>query len=275
MKRLFPLILSMLAAVAFVLGGMFLLPSPKDMPVFTSRIPIPESHTSKPSPTPNPAPKPNEAVPDFDGFAIVARPRTKGGTPLMVNLRTKQVLFGASISNNIGRLEFVISGIGGKTYESLLMTDAVPKDINIALIAVGANLPQEYDSRSFRGGEELGKVWPRFSIEVIYLDKSLHIERRRAEDLILNQLTDEPMPHQEWAYTGSYFLFDKETQQQVWMCNQSKSIGAVFYDPSALLQNTDKYWHFDDIYVGHPEKSPPIGTNVLVLLTLTDTGAAR
>ncbi|MDZ7815121.1 MAG: hypothetical protein U5N86_03670 [Planctomycetota bacterium] len=84
---------------------------------------------------------------------------------------------------------------------------SVRQALNVAAVALGAKLPDGYDSRVYDVGPngEIEEVWPLFRIELLFRDEKGDVFRSRTEDFILNQVEDKVMPHRPWAYTGSYF----------------------------------------------------------------------
>lgn len=271
MKKLIPVIAAVIIAAGFILAGIFFLPEPPAIPEFTSKPPVPKSIAPSGKPAPMGVPDPKVLANDFDGFIELAKPleNTKG-TSLFFNLAKKQLLFSGQISCDYGRLEYLLVSLGGKAYESLIMAHISPGDLNVGCLAIGAKLPPEYDSRRYRGGEQLQPVWPRFKIEILYSKRDGTIVRDGVEKYILNQGTEKLMDEQLWAYTGSYFLMDEDTEQKLWLADMTKNICAIFYDSSCLLQNTDPEWHNDDAYIVENEKCPPVETGVLVLMTLIE-----
>ena len=286
MKNLALLLVSVAVAAGLFLAAGRLVPEPPPLPRFTSRAPAPLSVKPTPKPGPLSAPDWKTAVPDSAAFNVVAPASRKDALPLMVDVKGHRVLFSGEFACNEGRLEYLLTSLGGKTYESLVLAHANPRDLNVCLIAAGAVLPDGYDSRRFRGrdeGKDVDPVWPRLKVELIYREpaggwrsprpwKKLKTVRTRAERLIFHQFLDRPMKDQLWAYTGSYFYVDSETGAQIWLASATKCLGAIFYDASCFIQNTDEYWHDDDAYVALPTLVPPVGTGVLVLVTVVGAG---
>jgi hypothetical protein len=93
--------------------------------------------------------------------------------------------------------------------------------------------------------------------------------------MVLDQFRDMAMPHQFWAYTGSYFFHAEDIDQEIWAAGTSKDLVAVFRDNSCVMVTTSKEWQNDDLYVANTVAMPERGTRALVLISLVRKGGAE
>ena len=105
-------------------------------------------------------------------------------------------------------LEFFAVGKLGKTHESLIMLDAEPMHIQLALLRLnlnpGMNLTVEGDPHLPQGDPvELWVEWERGE----------QIIRHRAEELVWNATTKQPMQQTHWVFTGGRLLRNQFTTQ--------------------------------------------------------------
>ena len=108
--------------------------------------------------------------------------------------------------NDVTVLEFVANTKAGfKAYESALTIDTDAVTFNTALVLIGldkahARPPeQHFDSRTPEG--DLVEVWIEWGVEPAR-------RRVRAEQLLFDKVTNQPVPDGPWVYTASMFLAD-------------------------------------------------------------------
>ena len=123
-------------------------------------------------------------------------------------------------------LEFFAVGKLGKTHESLIMLDAEPTHIQLALLRLnlnpGMNLTVEGDPHLPKGDPvELWVEWERGD----------QIVRYRAEELVWNAMTKQPMQQTHWVFTGGRFLGNQFTTQLF------HNIIAVYRDPDSIFNH--------------------------------------
>ena len=269
-----PFISSIVAVIAIFIIAQFAFPEPSPLPVISSLPSAPPSIAPTKTPPPRKAPDPKEAIEGFEDFTAIAEyklaiERGEQPLPLMLNLKTKQILLECEVTTTIGRVEYALVGRGGKAYESLLMAFVSLQNLGIVCGTL-ARIPEDIDSRSFTISDEgkIDDIWPMYTYEVFFTDDAGTTARMRIEDLVFNQVADKPMAKQNWAYIGSYFHTDEDTQQETWAAEISKNICAMCKDSSCLFITTSKEWQNDDLFVANSDVVPPMGTRVLVLMTL-------
>ena len=129
-------------------------------------------------------------------------------------------------------LEFFAVGQLGKTHESLIMLDAEPIHIQLALLRLnlnpGMNLTVEGDPHLPRGDPvELWVEWERGE----------QIIRHRAEELVWNAMTKQPMQQTHWVFTGGRLIRNQFTTQLF------HNIIAVYRDPDSIFNHPLARWH--------------------------------
>ncbi len=269
-----PIIATVIVAALFLLAAQFLLPTPDPLPVVRSQPAAPPTLTPTPTPTAQPVVDYRKSLPNSDKFQKLADFTGSfdgGARPLglMVDVEGSRVLFEGEIATTLGRIEYMLSAPGGKVYEALVMGFVDPMAFNVALTAIGCKQPEGMDSRNFFVSPEgeVDAAWSRLKVELVYQDATGKIVARRAEEFILDQFRDAPMPSQLWAYTGSYFFYAEDIDQEFWAAGTSKDLVAVFRDSSCVVMSADREWQNDDLYVANSSAMPPKGTRVLVLFS--------
>ena len=166
----------------------------------------------------------------------------------------RSIRFPASVNLREETVEYVVVHKTGKTHESIFRTEARPQDIHLAMLLLDARTAMTNrfgtDGQALLEGSEI-------AIEVTWRD--LFSEQRlRAEDLVLNKETSEPLARGVWIYNGSNFSEGMFTAQR------DGSIVSIRIDPEALSNNPRPGRENDDLYRPHAEKLPPTGTRVEV-----------
>ena len=151
-------------------------------------------------------------------------------------------------------LEFFAVGELGKTHESLIMLDAEPIHIQLALLRLnldpGMNLTVEGDPHLPKGDTvELWVEWKRGE-EVI---------RHRAEELVWNAMTKQPMQQTHWIFTGGRLLRNQFTSQLF------HNIIAVYRDPDSIFNHPLPGGTDDRTYRVNTDVVPPKATPVRII----------
>ena len=123
-------------------------------------------------------------------------------------------------------LEFFAVGKLGKTHESLIMLDAEPMHIQLALLRLnlnpGMNLTVEGDPHLPKGDPvELWVEWKRGE----------QVVRHRAEEMVWNTMTKQPMQQTHWVFTGARVIRNQFTAQLF------HNIIAVYRDPDSIFNH--------------------------------------
>jgi len=188
---------------------------------------------------------------------------------------------------------------GGKEYESVLSLGCRPSHLQVAMLIAGyqAGEVNPQARGDFAGGRDPttdpaanplpagapqvtgppGDYWASRAGEPTRV--TVDVEIRQAdgtwkpqplEGLLVDRRTGRSPPRLTWAFTGSFFTLDETTRREYFVAEAEKSIIALWYDPTALLNLVDD--------IGNPYRGdsqglqvnratlPPKGTPVRLVL---------
>ena len=170
---------------------------------------------------------------------------------------SRSVTFPAVVNMTEAIVEYVVVTGQGKIHESLLRTEAVPKDIHVAMLLLdakgsGTNIVPPDPLKPIPGD--------RVSIEVSWKEKG-KTKRVPAENLIFNTDTKTNLSPGPWIYNGS--LVDNGT----FMADPEGSIISLITDPFALVNNPRPGRDNDDLCEVNSKAVPPLDTAVEVRMT--------
>ena len=166
--------------------------------------------------------------------------------PAMVNLRSETV-------------EYAVVHRLGKTHESILSTEARPRDVHVAMLLLGV---KPMMTNIFGADGKATPVGEKVFTQVSWTNNGARVECA-IEDLVLNRETKKALSRGEWIYNGSNFSEGSFTAER------DGSIVSIHIDPDALINNPRPGRENDDLYVPNAEKLPPLGSNVEVSIRLT------
>src|SRR5688572_10976463 len=141
--------------------------------------------------------------------------------------QSRAVIFPAIVNMTEAIIEYVVVTREGKVHESLLRTDAHPKDIHVAMLLLdakgaGTNAVPENPLKPIPGDPVI--------IEVTWKEKGRE-KRVRAEELILNTQTKTNLTTGAWIYNGSCL------ENGAFMADREGSVVSLITDPFALVNN--------------------------------------
>ena len=143
----------------------------------------------------------------------------------------------------------------GKTHESLIVLEAEPIHIQVALLRLGMkpgmNLTVQGDPHSPEG--DLAKIWVEWQLQG-------QTVRRHAEELVWNSITDEPMQRTDWIMTGARIVNNQFTAQLF------HNVIALYRDPDSIFNHPLVDGTDDRTFRVNNETIPPKGTNVKVII---------
>jgi len=170
----------------------------------------------------------------------------------------RSVTFPAVVNMTEAIVEYLVVTRDGKVHESLLRTDAVPKDIHVAMLLLDAK-----GAGTNRIPADPLKPIPGdpVSIEVSWKEKG-KTKRVAAEKLIFNTDTKTNLSPGPWIYNGS--LIENGT----FMADPEGSIISLITDPFALVNNSRPGRDNDDLCEVDSKAVPPLDTPVEVRITL-------
>jgi hypothetical protein len=189
--------------------------------------------------------------------------RSLGGGLFRVGLVTidssnRTVRFPAAVQLREETVEYAVVHKTGKTHESIFRTEALPQDVQVAMLLLGAKIVMTNsfgsDGRALPRGE---RIW----VEATWTNGNKRIVTP-IEDLVLNKETGQSLARGEWIYNGSNFSEGSFTAQR------DGSILSIHIDPDALANNPRPGRENDDLYRPNAEKLPPMGSPVEITIRL-------
>lgn len=172
--------------------------------------------------------------------------------------QSRSVSFPAIVNMTEAIVEYVVVTREGKVHESLLRTDAAPKDIHVAMLLLdakgaGTNAVPEDPLKPIPGDPVI--------IEVSWKNK--RGERRvRVEELIWNTQLKTNLSKGVWIYNGS------RIENGAFMADLEGSIVSLITDPFALVNNPRPGRDNDDLCEVNSKAVPPLDTAVEVRFIL-------
>ena len=149
-------------------------------------------------------------------------------------------------------LEYSLVGEGGKTHETLFITQQKPSDIHVAMLLT---LPKTRKWEPIVVGNIIGDpVW----VDVLWKNSAGEEVRHPLETLIRNEATGSAGSEGPWIYNGSRIV------DGVFQAETDKVIFAVFDDPFALINNPRKGHDNDELWNPIWERLPDPGTDVII-----------
>lgn len=226
--------------------------------------------------------------------------RTVSLPGLSMDLDNRELQLDGRVCIERGVLEYVAVAAGGKEYESIFSLRCRPSHVNVALLLAGyqagdlapellgdyspnadpaANQPPE---GAPQGADPPEQYWrkptaepTRITIEVDVRRRDGTWERRRIEEFLLDRRTEKSPDRLVWAFTGSFFYRDENTGLEVFVADVERSLIALWYDPSALLnlgQDVGNPYRGDAAGLEvNPATLPDRGTPVRIILRPVST----
>lgn len=163
-------------------------------------------------------------------------------------------------------IELLASSRGTREHESVLVVDARPSHIHLALIFVGAapgtpltwkKADDGYESQPPRG--------QRVAVTLIYEHDDKRVEVP-AHQWVVNQHTNEPLPDNHWLFAGS--TLHTHEDQTIYMADLNGTVvSLVNFGDDVLARATDVTHNNDDgMWSAVTDRIPPVGTKVTIRL---------
>jgi hypothetical protein len=189
---------------------------------------------------------------------------------IRLDKNTKTASFPASVNMDQGIAEYLLVRTGGKTHESLFVTEIAPYDLHVAMLLLGvkdrskdkqdaAAPPQTLNGAYLKTAPDL--LGDNVLISVVWTEGDI-TKRASAEDFLLNKKENVTMSRGPWLYTGSEIVNGKLLAQE------ERSIAALVLDPAALINNPRAGNRDDAIWAIDLKKTPPAGTAVELAIKL-------
>ncbi len=227
-------------------------------------------------------------------------PRYNTALPgILLDQRNGRLIVEGKICTKRGILEYLAVTPNGKAYESLITLKCRPSDLRAGLLLTGfipGNVAPSSRGDFAPGAEPMAKTLPEgvpqvtqpppeywetesgrptvLQIDVLVRQADSSWNRSSVERFLLSRETWESPPRLNWAFTGSFFDRDETTGHEFFAADVEKSLIALWYDPTALLNLSD---NLGNPYRGkssglevHGLHVPPVGTEVRLVFLRVD-----
>ncbi len=167
---------------------------------------------------------------------------------LEIDLAERWIRVPAEVNMDRGLLEVLVCAPWGKLHEALFVCDIRPYQLQVALLLMGLEMGN--DTLLLKG-----------SPPEHFTGDSLRILFESAEgttpvsELIRNVHAKRAMRGNAWRFSGSYFDADGR-----FAAEETGSLAATYYDPSAILQNPRENVFDDTFYIVDSTRVPIRGT---------------
>jgi hypothetical protein len=210
-----------------------------------------------------------QATPEFSPPKEIAPGIFQVGT-VRLDKNTGTVTFPAKVQMDDGLLEYLLVTPQGPVHESLLVSEAAPQDVHLAMLLLGARGMVQQQPEKERGridAEYLAKA-PKLTGDRIFLtvkwtDKGGKAQSVPAERWIERKIFTPKKPVQSvtaedgpWLYTGSYFYENR------FIAQVDGTFAAMVTFPGALMNNPRTGANDDHVWFVKKEAVPPVGTPV-------------
>lgn len=178
-----------------------------------------------------------------------------------------------------GVLEYLAVADGGKEYESIFALKCRPSQLHAALLIAGyevgevapesrggfapkqdpaADAPPEGAPNVTPPPDEYWKATPteptRISLDVDVQQEDGSYQRFPVEHFLWDRELGQSPSRLTWAFTGSFFHRDPTSGWEVFVADVERSLVALWYDPTALLNSMED--------VGNPYRGDTMGLEI-------------
>jgi hypothetical protein len=228
---------------------------------------------------------------------LATRPaaRTFALPGITVDQDTREIRIDGRVCIEQGILEYLAVAAGGKEYESVFGLDCRPSQLATAMMIAGyqaGDLPLElrgdFVPTTVPAATSPADAGPKVTslpaeasattrpeptrvvvaVDVQQADGSWR--RQPIESLLTDRRTQRSPERMMWAFTGSFFYRDPTTRIESFIADAEKSVIALWYDPTALLnlaRDVGNPYRGDASGLQvNPAALPPKGTKVRLVL---------
>ena len=171
--------------------------------------------------------------------------------------RKRKVSFPAQVNLRDALIEYAIVGKTGKRHESLLMTEADPLHIHLAMLLLGTKTPPR------KSKDKDNPLPPGQAIDIlISWQQNRKEQTRRLEDWIIVGENKLPAGKGKWIYNGA------RIENGQFTASADQSIVALILDIHALVNNPRTGNENDEIWFPNETQIPALNTKVQVTFQL-------
>ena len=180
------------------------------------------------------------------------------------------VTFPAKVNMNDGLLEYLLVSPQGPVHESVLVSDAAPQEVHMAMLLLGAKgmtqpqngqLPARIDAEFLARAPKL--TGDRIFLTVKWKDKAGKEQTAPVERWLTRKIFTPKKPVKlvnaedgPWLYTGSFFYENR------FIAQVEGTFASLVTFPSALINNPRTGSNDDHLWFVKTEAVPPVGTPV-------------
>jgi hypothetical protein len=178
---------------------------------------------------------------------------------VVVDTAARQIRVPCRVNMRRGAIEFLAVASEGKLHESVLLAEAEPIHVHVALLLLGLE-PGE-------GARYHGDLSPPHGPGVeaqVEWQAAGRTQTARLEEFAWDIPSRRPMPPVAWLFTGAAPLARGARTAE------ERSLVATYRDPGAVLTNPLPTGADDTVYKVNERLVPPVGTSVTVLLRPAD-----
>lgn len=180
--------------------------------------------------------------------------------------RQRTVSFPAVLNLSEGPMEYFLVTAYGKTHESILRTDASPKQIHVAMLLLdakgaGTNTLTGPPPSAVSNPSKEALPGDAVALEVHWNTGGKEITRR-AEELVFNEATRTELGQGQWVYNGSALW------EGTFLAQSEGSVVSLVTDPVALINNVGPGHDNDEIWAANTNKLPAANTPLRVTIKL-------
>lgn len=196
-----------------------------------------------------------ESVPAIPSMTKIGDGLYKLGN-IDLDLNRKTITMYGKVNMSYGLIELLACTKIGKMHESALVMDVQPVHLQTALILLGleyeGGLRYQGDPRTPKGDRV--RIWVEW-------EKDGQTKRYRAEDLVFNRLTQKPMEHTDWVFSGS-----RINPNGTFMAQAVGTLITTFHDPDTIIDNPLPEGGDDTVYIVNTQLAPPKGTDIRMII---------
>ena len=188
---------------------------------------------------------------------------------VILDRKNREIRFPAKVNMAEGLIEYMIILQKGKIHEALLITQAVPTDLNLAFVLLRYPPSPELFSQINETGHPTG-IYPevpnpvraaaRITMEVEWSENGT-TRRVHINEWLRDKAKDAALAPGPWLYTGSSFSEGK------FIPDLSGDIASIKLDPYAMINYPGPDSEQGVVWFAFPKRVPPVGTDVTVIIT--------
>ncbi|TAK56660.1 MAG: hypothetical protein EPO24_10970, partial [Bacteroidetes bacterium] len=172
---------------------------------------------------------------------------------VILDSKRREIMLQGAVNMEKGVVELLACAQGGKLHETVLVIDAVPYHLQVALLLLGlqykGGLEYQGDARTPQGDSvEVYVTWSKNGKDTTV----------RGEDLVWDVKAASSMEHTSWIFVGSKMVEGR------FMADQEKSLITTYHDPFTIFDNPLQGGANDELYKVNEQLVPPKGTPVTV-----------